>query len=137
MKKLISNLTILSIFTVSILCISCKKEVNAPYSFGVSQMNISSTGTPRAEIVILQYLEDNDYLEIEYYDNEAKTTEEAVKKNDDEAKRDFDRKIQKLNLLNFNQICILAGCQNVSGTFTYALWKDATGNLRQQTYTIN
>ncbi|MEG2178665.1 MAG: hypothetical protein RRY15_07285 [Bacteroidales bacterium] len=129
MYKINSYLRVIALIITMVLFGSCQKEVEAFYSFGVSTLDVHSDNGPIAALVVLKYLEDNQYVKIEYYDNNAKSMEEAIKKNDAQAIREFDAKVKILKLVNFKQLCIQSGCKNVSGSFTYALSRDENKNL--------
>ncbi|MEG1718188.1 MAG: hypothetical protein RRX93_05170 [Bacteroidales bacterium] len=137
MKKIISSLGILVVLLSFTLFSSCQKDAESTwiYTIGVpaDKMEWEGSGKVIPATVVLHYLKVNGYTEDVQYTNKAKTTEDADKKNDEDAKRYFEGKAKKLKEVDFLKLCIDAGCISPSGKFVYGIWKDDKGRLAEIT----
>ena len=112
------------------LC-SCEREAHNSYAFTLdanakvtAEAPIDSTRLGTGFSELMTYMRRLDMFEYEDFDNDARTVEEAMQKNDEEAMTVFNMRVRSFNKNELRDIYKRAGYLSVSGNITYIMTRE-------------
>lgn len=112
------------------LC-SCEREAWNNYAFAVdsgtsvkAETPLDSTGMGTGFSELTDYMRRLGMFEYEDFDNEARTIEDAMRKNDDEAIAVFNMRVRSFNKEELRDIYKRAGYLSASGNVNYIMTRE-------------
>lgn len=131
MKRLFKIITLgCALIGAAGLC-SCEREAWNNYAFAVdsgtnvrAETPLDSTGMGTGFSELMDYMRRLGMFEYEDFDNEARTLEDAMRKNDEEAMREFNDRVRRFNREELRDLYKRAGYLSVYGNVNYIMTRE-------------
>lgn len=136
MKSIVKKSYLLLLPLIMLLFSSCEKEAKSFYTYTIEVESVSGTTTnisAKNELtIIIDYMTILGMFEAEDFDSEAKDTDAAIKKNDEQAYSVFKQRKASYNEVVLKSKLQSAGYTRFEGKFRYVVLRDGSTKVGEE-----